>query len=164
MGTLVHHLILHYIMNISKNYLPNSISQKDKNTQRKNILQSRKLYKNNKYINRKTIKSFVSKPSAHVQNAMKMYKTNSVVPSRELSIKTKCSLKGLNQIVKKGMGAYYSSGSRPNQTPLSWGYARLASSITGNKASAIDHHILMKECKPDSIALKLSKRMIAKNQ
>ena len=31
-------------------------------------------------------------------------------------LKTKCSLKGLKQIVKKGQGAYYSSGSRPSQT------------------------------------------------
>ena len=33
----------------------------------------------------------------------------------------------LKKVINKGMGAYYSSGSRPNQTPHSWGYARLAS-------------------------------------
>lgn len=145
-------------MNISRKYLPKSISENDRKTQRKNIIQSRKFYKNNKYVNRKTIKSFVSKPSVHVTNAMKMYGIEKIVPSRQLSRKTKCSIKGLKEIVKKGMGAYYSSGSRPNQTPSSWGYARLASSITGNKASVIDHHILVKECKPDSIALELSTR------
>jgi len=42
--------------------------------------------------------------------------------------------KGVKQIVKKGKGAYYSSGSRPNQIPHSWGYTRLASAITGGNA------------------------------
>ena len=148
-------------MNISINYLPKTMSKKDKETQRKNILRTRKSYKKGIFINRKTVKSFISKPSPHIQNAMKMYNVSSIKPSRELSRKTKCSVKGLKKIVNKGAGAYYASGSRPNQTPLSWGYARLASSITGNKASIVDNHILRDECKPDSIALKLSNK--AKN-
>ena len=148
-------------MNISNNYLPKTMSKKDKETQRKNILRTRKSYKKGIYINRKNVKSFKSKPSPHIQNAMKMYNVTSVKPSRELSRKTKCSLKGLKKIVNKGAGAYYASGSRPNQTPLSWGYARLASSITGNKASIVDNHILREECKPGSLALKLSNK--AKN-
>ena len=49
----------------------------------------------------------------------------------------------VDEIVKKGQGAYYSSGSRPNQTGHSWGRARLASSITGGKASAVDYKILL---------------------
>ena len=48
------------------------------------------------------------------------------------------------QIVKKGEGAYYSSGSRPNQTAKSWGLARLASSLTAGKAAAIDYDIIEK--------------------
>jgi len=64
----------------------------------------------------------------------------------------------LSEIVRKGEGAYYSSGSRPNQTPQSWAYARLASAITGGKAAKVDYHILEKGCKPDSKALKLAKK------
>ena len=52
----------------------------------------------------------------------------------------------LKQIVKKGEGAYYSSGSRPNQTPQSWGFARLASSITAGKAAAVDYDIIKNGC------------------
>ena len=52
--------------------------------------------------------------------------------------KTGCSIEALKKIVNKGEGAYYSSGSRPNQTSHSWGYARLASAITGGKAAAVD--------------------------
>ena len=40
----------------------------------------------------------------------------------------------------------------------SWGYARLASSITGGKASAVDFNILQQYCKPNSKALKLAKK------
>ena len=39
------------------------------------------------------------------------------------------------------MGAYYSSGSRPNQTPTSWGLARLASVILNGPARRIDKTI-----------------------
>ena len=56
------------------------------------------------------------------------------------------------------MGAYYSSGSRPNQTAESWGIARLGSAITGGPSSMVDYHILEKECKNDSIALKMAKK------
>jgi len=54
------------------------------------------------------------------------------------------------------MGAYYSSGSRPNQTAKSWGLARLASSVTGGKSSLIDYNILLNGCKKNSKALKLA--------
>ena len=43
--------------------------------------------------------------------------------------------------IKKGMGAYFSSGSRPNQTPQSWSYARLASVIMGGAARKSDKKI-----------------------
>ena len=48
--------------------------------------------------------------------------------------------------MKKGEGAYYSSGSRPNQTPQSWGLARLASSITSGKSAAVDYDIIENGC------------------
>jgi len=44
-------------------------------------------------------------------------------------------------IIKKGKGAFFSSGSRPNQTPFSWGLARLASVIMGGKARKVDQAI-----------------------
>ena len=59
--------------------------------------------------------------------------------------------------MRKGEGAYYSSGSRPNQTSQSWGLARLASSITSGKAAAVDYSILEKGCKKNSKALRLAK-------
>ena len=67
-----------------------------------------------------------------------------------------CSIKALKKIVNKGEGAYYSSGSRPNQTPQSWGYARLASSITAGKAAAVDFDIIDKGCNHNKLAYKLA--------
>ena len=141
-----------------KRYVPKSLSSKDKTKQMKELMKSKKLYKKNIYYTRKKLPSFKSKKSNHIKNAEKIYNIKSIRPNKELSKKTLCSVKTLNQIVKKGQGAYFSSGSRPNQTGHSWGYARLASAITGGKAAAVDYKILEKGCKANSKALRLAKQ------
>ena len=133
--------------NVPKKYIPDRLSNKDKKQQEKQLKKSRKLYKKGKYFTRKKVKSFTSKKSGHILKAEKMYNISNVAPSKELSKKTGCSLDALNAIVKKGQGAYFSSGSRPNQSAHSWGYARLKSSITGGKSAAVDFHILQNSCK-----------------
>lgn len=145
-------------MNFIKRYLPDRLSRRDRTRQRKELSKSRRLYKQNKYYTRKSVKSFKSKPSKHVDNARRLYHIQNIRPTRELSTQSGCSLKGLRQIVRKGEGAYYSSGSRPNQTPQSWGYARLASAITGGNASAVDFHIIDKECDRRKPAYRLAQR------
>jgi hypothetical protein len=45
-------------------------------------------------------------------------------------------------ILKKGAGAYASSGSRPNQTSYSWKFARLASALLGGPAAKVDKNLL----------------------
>ena len=137
-------------------YVPPTLNSRDKHKQQQNIIRSRKLYKKGIYLSRPAV-TFRSKPSRHVQTAKQMYGIDSIRPTKLLSQKTKCSLRGLKQIVKKGEGAYYSSGSRPNQTAQSWGIARLASSITGGKAAAVDFNILEKGCASNSKALRLAK-------
>jgi len=139
-------------------YLPKRLTKKDKKKQRNMLMKSRRLYKKGKYYTREKVKSFVSKESQHVKNAMKLYKINKVVINNELVKKTGCTKKTLNKIVNKGEGAYYSSGSRPNQSPQSWGIARLASAITGGKAAAVDYSILEKGCREKSTALRLAKK------
>jgi hypothetical protein len=105
---------------------------------------------------RPEIKSFHSRPSKHIVKARKVYQVNKIVPSRQLSIKTGCSLRALKQIVRKGEGAYYSSGSRPSQTAQSWAFARLASAITGGKSSKVDYHILRNGCNHSKMAFRLA--------
>ena len=139
-------------------YVPKRLTRKDKNKARKELKKSRKAYKKGKYYTRKKVKGFKSKKSNHVVNAMKIYGVKSVSASPKLAKKSGCSVTGLKKLVSKGAGAYYSSGSRPNQTSMSWGRARMASAITGGKAAAVDFKILEKYCKPSSKALKLAKK------
>jgi hypothetical protein len=140
-----------------KRYVPNMLSEKDKKKQRSMLTKSRKMYKQNKYYTRKPVASYKHKTSNHITNAKRIYEVQTVVPNKELAMKTGCSVNALQQIVRKGEGAYYSSGSRPNQTPQSWGLARLASSITAGNASIVDYDILEKGCNSTSKALKLAK-------
>lgn len=138
-------------------YLPKRLTTKDKKKQYNMLMKSRKLYRNKKYFSRKPLKSFHSKTSKHITNAKKIYNVSTIGSTNELSKKTGCSKKTLQKIISKGEGAYFSSGSRPNQTGQSWGIARLASSISSGKAAAVDYTILENGCKPNSKALKLAK-------
>ena len=127
-------------------YLPKGLTKKDRASQVKMLMNSKKLYKTNKYYTRKKLASYKNRKSNHILNARKLYNVSTITPTDELASKTGCSLAALNEIVKKGEGAYYSSGSRPNQTAKSWGLARLASSITGGKSAAVDYAIINRGC------------------
>ena len=139
-------------------YLPSLKEIKDSAKQVKMLLKSRKQYKKGKFFTRKKIKSYKSKPSNHITDARKIYGIQNITPNNELARKTGCSLSALKQIVRKGQGAYYSSGSRPNQTSQSWGLARLASSITAGKSAAVDYDILEKGCNHKKKAFLLAKK------
>ena len=141
---------------IPRKYVPKRLSKKDKKKQLREIKKSRKAYKNRQYHTRKKVKSFKSKKSAHILNAERIYKVNNVRPGNVLAKKTGCSVGALRKIVKKGQGAYFSSGSRPNQSAHSWGYARLASSITGGKSAAVDFKVLSEGCKKTGKAYRLA--------
>jgi hypothetical protein len=147
-----------------KKYVPKKLTNKDKKTQKKMIDKSRQMYKQGKYFTRKKVASYDNKTSPHILNARKIYGVEKIIPSEELAEKTGCSIEALDKIVKKGEGAYYSSGSRPNQTGHSWGYARMASAITSGKAAAVDYNILKEGCKPNSKALKLANKSRKKHK
>ena len=141
-------------------YIPKTLTRKDKQKQINMLIKSKKLYKKHKYYTRKNISSYKNqnKKSNHILNARKIYNIKNVTPNKELSLKTGCKISALKQIVKKGEGAYYSSGSRPNQTPQSWGLARLASSITSGKAAAVDYDIIEKGCNHNKKAFILANK------
>ena len=140
-----------------KRYVPRQLTTKDKRLQLQMLNKSKKMYKRHLYYTRTKVDSFHSKPSKHVQNARKLYKVDRIGPTKELAMKTGCPISALQAIIKKGEGAYYSSGSRPNQTPQSWGIARLASAITAGNAALVDYHILQ-TCNPRKKALQLATR------
>ena len=142
----------------SLRYLPKRLSFKDKKKQSKMLLKSKKMYLKGKYYTRTPVKSFKTKTSSHVLNAKKMYNAEKIGATNELARKTGCSKSALAQIISKGAGAYYSSGSRPNQTAQSWGIARLASALTSGKAGAVDYNILNEGCKPGSKGYKAAQK------
>ena len=139
-------------------YVPKRLTKRDKKKQKSMLNKSRKMYKKGKYYTRKKIASFTSKTSPHVTKARKIYKIDKISASPKLAKATGCSIGTLRKIVKKGQGAYFSSGSRPNQTGHSWGRARLASAITGGKAAAVDYKMLKDGCKKGSKAVKYAKK------
>lgn len=131
---------------IPKRYL-SKLSPKDYKTQKNNILKARRNYRtkkktSQKYISRPILKSFKSKKSSWTKLFHKLYPNAKTL--KQISKVTKIPRKALLAVKKKGMGAYYSSGSRPNQTAESWGLARVYSYILGGKTRKIDNHITVK--------------------
>lgn len=145
-------------MKINLRYLPNRLTKSDKKKQVNMLKKSRKLYKKGSYYTRKNVSSFKSKKSPFIIKAEKIYNVDKIVVNNTLAKATGCSKAALSKIINKGEGAYFSSGSRPNQTAQSWGIARLASSITSGKAAAVDYTILENGCKKNSKALTLAKK------
>jgi len=146
-----------------RRYVPLHLTERDRVLQQNMLMKSRKMYKKHQYYTRKKVASYKYRPSKHVQNARDLYQVDTIGPTPELAKKTGCSVSALQQIVKKGEGAYYSSGSRPNQTPQSWGIARLASAITAGNAAIVDYHIL-KTCHPKKKAYQLATQKIKLNK
>jgi hypothetical protein len=159
---------------IPKRYIPSILSKslrkaygyryavnrlkRDTVRQRRAIIRSRKAYQKGIYVNRPHIASFINKKSPHVFRATNLYGVPSMAPTPTLAKATGCRQSALKKIIKKGEGAFYSSGSRPNQTPQSWAYARLGSSLTGGPSSQVDYKILEKGCSKKSKPLKLANR------
>ena len=115
---------------MNKKYVPKSLSAADKAKQINSI--------KNKTI-RPKLKSFESKRSPYVVAFEKKYNTK-ITDDAYIS-KNILSKAGIDKILDKGRGAYFSSGSRPNQTPESWARARLASVIVNGPARKIDKDI-----------------------
>ena len=130
------------------------LSRKDKKRQIKNIKTAKKAYKNKKYVDRPKLKSYKNKKSSWTQQFHKKYP--GVTSIRDISKKTKIPEGELREVLKKGRGAYYSSGSRPNQTAESWGRARMYSYILGGPTRKYDKAITEKY-KKQRIKLKNNK-------
>ena len=118
------------------------LSPSDKKKQTKSIKESRELYKKGKFKDRPKLKSGKTKRSSHVVKFEKMYGTK--INDKQYIVKNLISETGREAIIKKGKAAYASSGSRPNQTPFSWGLSRLASVLTFSNALKVDKDIVIR--------------------
>ena len=77
-----------------------------------------------------------SKRSSYVVRFEKKYNTK--ITNEDFIHKNIITRTGQKKIMDKAKGAYFSGGSRPNQTPESWAFARLASVIVGGPARKVD--------------------------
>jgi hypothetical protein len=114
---------------IPKQYLPDSLKGKDRQKQIKSIFEGKKRPQT-KAKNRK---------SRHTIKFDKLYgdkidKMKGGRSKRNLAKVSGIPFKAINDVFEKGEGAYFSSGSRPNQTPESWARGRVYAYITGGKA------------------------------
>ena len=133
----------------SRKYIPRSLTEADKKKQKKQLDKSVADYKKGKFTGRKKLASFQSKTSSYVKevkeklgvpmNINKIADKLTRTDKREKEVK-----RGLELIMMKGKGAYYSSGSRPNQTAFSWGLGRIGSVLTGGPSRKIDKKIVEK--------------------
>ena len=115
---------------IPEKYIPKNLSDEDLGKQIKSIKDEEE---------RPKLESFKSKRSSFVKDFEKKYGTK--ISDFDFIEKNILKKEGIKQILNKGVGAYYSSGSRPNQTATSWSRARLASVIMNGKARKIDKKI-----------------------
>ena len=120
----------------------NKLSRKDKQKQLQGLRRSSKSYKKGKYYTRPKMKSFKNKKSSWTQKFHELYPNAKSL--KEIEKVTGIPKKALMEVKKKGMGAYYSSGSRPNQTAESWGKARMYAYIFGSPTRKVDKHITQK--------------------
>jgi len=114
---------------LKQNYVPKTLTKEDKAKQVKSIKEK---------TDRPKVDSFKSKRSGWVKKFEDKYgyKINNFSRiSKEIISRT-----GIDEIMSKGRGAYY-SGSRPNQTAQSWALSRLASVIMNGKARGVDQVI-----------------------
>jgi len=114
----------------NKTYVPDTLTPSDKAKQIKSI--------KNK-TDRPILKSAKSKRSSHVIKFENKYGYK--ITELGKIYKNIISKAGVDKIIQKGMGAYYSSGSRPNVSARQWAYARLASVIMNGGARAVDKDI-----------------------
>ena len=147
-------------MRVPKKYVPSYLTRKDQVAQKAALRRSRRGYRRGKYIGRPKLKSAKVRRSRHTSRAAKMYNLDpDNLKLADLARKSGCSMKAVERILSKGRGAFYSSGSRPNQTAESWAVARVHSALSGGPSSKVDLHILREDCKKTSKALRLAKKL-----
>lgn len=125
---------------IPEKYL-RGVSPADRRRQLTAIRRARSGYPRGAYVGRPRLASYRHRQSPHVRNFRRRYGV-SLRDAAAVAAATGLTPRAQTRILRKGKGAYYSSGSRPGQTPSSWAYARLASVALGRKACAVDANLL----------------------
>ena len=98
-----------------KQYL-SGLSKKDKEKQKRSLNKARRSYDkergSKKYVDRPKLKSYKNKSSSWTEKFHKLYPNAKTL--NDIAKVTGIPKGALQAVIKKGKGAYYSSGSRPN--------------------------------------------------
>ena len=121
---------------LPKRYIPSGLSKSDRKKQIKSIFEGTKRPK----ISYKSKKSSWTKKfdSVYGDKIKELAGGHSL---KNISIVSGIPLGAIEGVFKKGKAAYYNGGSRPNQTPESWAYARVYSYIMGGNTRKPDNEI-----------------------
>ncbi len=86
----------------------------------------------NKNEERPKLETAKVKKGSWTQKFKKKYGDISLADLKSVSKATGIKKSILDKVFKRGVAAYYSSGSRPNMSANQWGYGRVASFVMGN--------------------------------
>ena len=126
--------------NIPKRYLPDTLSKSERQKQIKSIFEGKERPKTKVKEKKSTWTTQFDKEYGEQLDAMKGKRSKS-----NIAKVTGIPLKAINEVYKKGEGAFYSSGSRPNQTASSWARGRIYAYIMGGeKVRKVDKDITEK--------------------
>lgn len=120
------------------NYFAN-LTKAQKAKQSALIAKSKQEYKKGKVEDRPRVSDTPNKRSKHVRNFENKYGFPITDKAR---VEETFPDADIDTIFKKGIGAYGSSGSRPNVSAAQWAYARLASVLTGGPSLRIDRNLV----------------------
>lgn len=133
---------------IPKRYIPKTLSKKDREKQKKAIEISKKEFEKGKFKVRPKLESFKSRESSWTKKAKEAGIAGTPKKIADKLGRTEKRkeeiLKGIKEIEAKGKAAYFTSGSRPNQTPSSWARARTYSVLFGGPSRKVDKSIVHK--------------------
>jgi hypothetical protein len=113
---------------IPKRYLPDTLKGKDRQAQIKSIFEGKKRPKTKVKERKSSWTIAFTKKYGDELDKMKGKRSK-----RNIAKVTGIPFKAIDEVYKKGEGAFYSSGSRPNQTPSSWARGRIYAFIMGGK-------------------------------
>ena len=126
--------------NIPKRYLPDTLSKSERQKQIKSIFEGKERPKTKVKEKKSTWTTQFDKEYGEQLDAMKGKRSKSNIAKI-----TGIPLKAIDEVYKKGEGAFYSSGSRPNQTASSWARGRIYAYIMGGeKVRKVDKDITEK--------------------
>ena len=125
---------------IPKRYLPDTLSKSERQKQIKSIFEGKKRPETKVKDRKSSWTIQFDKEYGEQLDAMTGKRSK-----KNIAKITGIPLKAIDEVYKKGEGAFYSSGSRPNQTPSSWARGRIYAYIMGGeKVRKVDKDITEK--------------------